>query len=196
MKALDKERDRRYQTASALAADVQRYLHDEPVLACPPSTLYRLRKFARRNKVALLTASVVALAVSLAVAVSTVLIWRANRDLQQTLERERRDSYFHRIALAQSELSVNNLGRALQLLDECPEDLRDWEWHYLQRLCRVEPVTLHGQGGGVRGVAFSPDGRSLAAATAAASPALFRRANLPKRYHAEGGHASTGSSCR
>ena len=42
MKALEKDRNRRYETASALAADVQRYLDDEPVLACPPSALYRL----------------------------------------------------------------------------------------------------------------------------------------------------------
>ena len=60
-------------------------------------------------------------------------------DLQGNIERERRDSYFHRIALSQRELSVNNLGGALQLLDECPEDLRQWEWYYLMRLCRVEP---------------------------------------------------------
>jgi serine/threonine protein kinase/Flp pilus assembly protein TadD len=50
MKALEKDRIRRYETVSALAADLQRYLHDEPVLACPPSAWYRLRKFARRNK--------------------------------------------------------------------------------------------------------------------------------------------------
>src|SRR5213078_4298706 len=50
MKALDKDRNRRYETASAFAADVQRYLADEPVQACPPSAWYRFRKFARRNK--------------------------------------------------------------------------------------------------------------------------------------------------
>jgi eukaryotic-like serine/threonine-protein kinase len=50
MKALEKDRSRRYETANGLALDVQRYLADEPVLACPPSTGYRLRKFARRNK--------------------------------------------------------------------------------------------------------------------------------------------------
>jgi serine/threonine protein kinase len=50
MKALDKDRNRRYETANSLAADVQRYLSDEPVQACPPSAGYRLRKFARRNK--------------------------------------------------------------------------------------------------------------------------------------------------
>jgi serine/threonine protein kinase/WD40 repeat protein len=50
MKALEKDRNRRYETAAALAADVQRYLADEPVLACPPTPAYRLRKFARRNR--------------------------------------------------------------------------------------------------------------------------------------------------
>ena len=50
MKALEKDRNRRYETASAFAADVQRYLNDEPVQACPPSAWYRFRKFARRNR--------------------------------------------------------------------------------------------------------------------------------------------------
>src|SRR5207244_4209757 len=50
MKCLEKDRNRRYETASGFAGDVQRYLADEPVLACPPSAGYRLRKFARRNK--------------------------------------------------------------------------------------------------------------------------------------------------
>src|SRR5437660_36305 len=50
MKTLEKDRNRRYETANGLAKDVQRYLNDEPVQACPPSAWYRLRKFARRNR--------------------------------------------------------------------------------------------------------------------------------------------------
>src|SRR5687768_2187997 len=50
MKALEKDRDRRYETANGFAADVRRYLNDEPVQACPPSAGYRLRKFVRRNR--------------------------------------------------------------------------------------------------------------------------------------------------
>src|SRR5262249_35195487 len=50
MKALDKDRNRRYESASAFAADVHRYLNDEPVLACPPSLSYRISKFVRRHK--------------------------------------------------------------------------------------------------------------------------------------------------
>src|SRR5262249_46633268 len=50
LKALEKAGGRRYETANGFAMDVQRYLADEPVLACPPSVGYRLRKFARRNR--------------------------------------------------------------------------------------------------------------------------------------------------
>jgi signal transduction histidine kinase/tRNA A-37 threonylcarbamoyl transferase component Bud32 len=67
MKALEKDRGRRYETANGFAADVMHYLADEPVLACPPSPLYRLRKFARRHKAALAVAAVVSFVVLLAV---------------------------------------------------------------------------------------------------------------------------------
>src|SRR5262249_2230969 len=50
VKALEKDRNSRYGTANGLAQDVQRYLADEPVLACPPSANYRLRKFARKHR--------------------------------------------------------------------------------------------------------------------------------------------------
>jgi len=73
MKALDKDRNRRYETASAFAADVQRYLNDQTVEACPPSVGYRLGKFVRRNKRALRVAGLVLLfIVSLGVGASWV----------------------------------------------------------------------------------------------------------------------------
>ena len=58
MKCLEKDRSRRYETASALAADVEHYLRDEPVQACPPSAIYRFRKFTRRNKWAFTSAAI------------------------------------------------------------------------------------------------------------------------------------------
>ena len=61
-KALEKDRNRRYDSANALALDIERYLHDEPVHACPPSAMYRVRKFARRNKTSLAVAGLVLLA--------------------------------------------------------------------------------------------------------------------------------------
>jgi tetratricopeptide (TPR) repeat protein len=89
MKCLEKDRNRRYETASALAADVQRYLNDEPVLACPPSAWYRFRKFARRKK----TALVIAACVFLALAGITGGIGWAVRDRtaqEERIEAERR----------------------------------------------------------------------------------------------------------
>jgi tetratricopeptide (TPR) repeat protein len=52
MKCLEKDRNRRYETPNSLARDIERFLHDEPVQACPPSASYRLKKFVRRNKAA------------------------------------------------------------------------------------------------------------------------------------------------
>jgi serine/threonine protein kinase len=79
MKALEKERSRRYETANGFAMDVQRYLADERVQACPPSARYRFRKFAQRNRGALLTVSAVSLALVLGTGVS---IWQAVRARQ------------------------------------------------------------------------------------------------------------------
>ncbi|HEY7155142.1 MAG TPA: protein kinase [Gemmataceae bacterium] len=76
MKALEKDRDRRYETASAFAADVQRYLQDEPVQACPPSAWYRLGKFTRRNKIRLVLA---ACAVTLVFGLASSAVWLAVR---------------------------------------------------------------------------------------------------------------------
>lgn len=79
MKTLEKDRNCRYDTAAALAADVQRYLRDEPVLACPPSTKYRFAKFARRNRMALSTAALVLTALVLGTVVSATQAVRATR---------------------------------------------------------------------------------------------------------------------
>jgi WD40 repeat protein/serine/threonine protein kinase len=76
MKALEKDRTRRYETASGLAADVLRYLYDEPVEASPPSTGYRLKKLARRHRTALVTATAFVALLIAAVIVSTWLAFR------------------------------------------------------------------------------------------------------------------------
>ena len=80
MKALEKDRSRRYQTASGFALDVRRYLANEAVLACPPSVGYRLRKFVRRNKGALAAAAVVLLLlILLAIGIGWTVRDRADR---------------------------------------------------------------------------------------------------------------------
>jgi serine/threonine protein kinase/tetratricopeptide (TPR) repeat protein len=76
MKALEKDRTRRYETANGLARDIQRYLSDEPVEACPPSAGYRLRKFAKKNRAALTTAAALTF---LLLAGGSVSTWQAVR---------------------------------------------------------------------------------------------------------------------
>ena len=185
MKALEKDRNRRYESASAFAADVQRYLADEPVLACPPSAAYRCRKFAKRYRAALATAVTMAAGVLLAVgslAAAVVVLAESNAEvsakqkqtnaaldrekqtseaLKRSLDREQQVMYFHRIALAEREIEARRVGRAEELLAECPPRLHGWEWHYLKRRSRQEPITFRGLGR-IDSVAISPNGRMVA----------------------------------
>jgi hypothetical protein len=86
MKCLEKDRARRYGTANSLAMDIQRHLNNEPVVACPPGTAYRLAKFVRRNKGAVLAAGVVA---TVLVSAAVLSMWQAR---QQTLLRQQAQS--------------------------------------------------------------------------------------------------------
>jgi serine/threonine protein kinase len=72
LKAMEKDRTRRYETANGFAMDIRRFLKDEPVIAGPPSAAYRFRKFAKRNKVALGVAATVMIAVTAALIESNV----------------------------------------------------------------------------------------------------------------------------
>jgi hypothetical protein len=157
MKALEKDRNRRYESASAFAADVQRYLKDEPVQACPPSAWYRFGKFARRNKrLAVMASFVLALMV-----VAVTVLGASYARVQEALKREQQSLYYQRIATAAGARANHQASRAEELLDLCPPELRGWEWHYLKRLPFTDyPAPRHP--GILTRVALSPDGRTLA----------------------------------
>ncbi len=90
MKCLEKDRGRRYETANGLALDIQRHLASEPVLACPPSAAYRCRKFARRNRAALVMASALGLAAIVTVvglAISNERVRRESDEKEAALTR-------------------------------------------------------------------------------------------------------------
>ena len=72
MKALEKDRNRRYETANGLAPDIQRYLHDEPVRPARRRPVYRFRKFARRHKGTLVTAATLAVMLLVGTAISAL----------------------------------------------------------------------------------------------------------------------------
>jgi WD40 repeat protein/Flp pilus assembly protein TadD len=180
MKALEKDRNRRYETASAFAADVQRYLRDEAVHACPPSASYRLRKFVRRNKMPAFAAAFILLTLVAGVAGVT---WKwleadyqkglaqqktrdeetAKEQAQQLSKDLQKNLYEQAIALAHHEWQNGNPGRAEQLLDDCRPEYRGWEWHYLHRLCHSDRLTLAAHADPLHCVAYSPDGRLIAA---------------------------------
>ena len=79
MKALEKDRTRRYESATDFARDIQRYLNDEAVEACPPSTVYRLRKFTRRHQGAVIATTAVSLALILGAGVAAGQAYRATK---------------------------------------------------------------------------------------------------------------------
>jgi len=165
MRCLEKDRTRRYDTAVGLAKDVQRYLDDETVEARPPSSIYRFRKMARRNKIAITTASLVGTALFLGLGVS---IWQAFRasnaerlaaqqrdvavEAEEVANREKSSAIAAREELRQTLYATDlNLAgilwqdhdrdRTIEILDRNrPQpnqaDLRGFEWHYLNRECR------------------------------------------------------------
>jgi WD40 repeat protein/serine/threonine protein kinase len=163
LKAMAKNPDERYAAAQELADDLRRFLEDKPIKARRPSLRQRARKWARRHRTVVRAAAVVLALAVVALAVSTVLIWTAKEDLHQALERERQNAYYQRIALAEREWATNNLPRMLQLLDECPDDLRGWEWHYLNRL-RFQGLAPLRHEVNVLSAAWSPNGRWIASA--------------------------------
>src|SRR5262245_20169641 len=128
MKALEKDRNRRYETANGFAMDLQRYLADEPVQACPPSASYRLKKFVRRNKGPVLAAGLFLLLLVAGIVGTTVGLVRAMAAEKQALmERDEKEE-----ARRQTRQALNTmtdevvgelLGRQVQLTDKYREFL-------------------------------------------------------------------------
>jgi WD40 repeat protein/serine/threonine protein kinase len=158
MKALEKDRNRRYESANGFAMDIQRYLADEPVLACPPSARYRLRKFVRRNKGPVTAAALLLLALMGGMVATTWQAIRATRAESDAVgqktaaleaqgaalreaDRNRRLLYSADVHVA-SQVWQSEEGTVAQcnelLLAHVPEpgqpDLREFSWRYQWRL--------------------------------------------------------------
>jgi len=151
MKTLEKDRNRRYETASGFAADVERYLNDEPVQACPPSAWYRFRKFARRHKAALVTAAAISIALVIGIVISTrqaIRATRAERLADQRLKEEaaarRAEEKQRRIADEQRQTAeqarqraTENLQMARQAVDQMLTEVGHSE---LANVPQMEPL--------------------------------------------------------
>jgi serine/threonine protein kinase/tetratricopeptide (TPR) repeat protein len=99
MKALEKERSRRYETANGLARDVERFLNDEVVEASPPNTIYRVRKFIHKHRAAITMVTAIALLLLVATAISTWQAIRATRAEASVSAEQRRTAEQSRIAI-------------------------------------------------------------------------------------------------
>jgi WD40 repeat protein len=206
MKALEKQRTRRYETANGFAMDVQRYLAGEAVLAAPPSAGYRLRKFARKYRTPLRVAGAFLLLLIVAVIASAWQAFRATlaeraaraseeeaqdqrreadeakKEAEQQRDELRRLNYIGDMNRAQHAWEANNLIRTRQLLDQHrpkpgETDLRGFEWHYLNRLFHGDLWTAKAYGGFVASVAYTPDGKRLYG---------FGKTTLPSALYAVG----------
>jgi len=194
MKALEKDRTRRYEAANGLAMDIEHHLNNEPVLARPPSKLYRFQKLVRRNKGIFVAVGAIAVVLVLGVIVSTWQAVRATRaEREQSRLREdavaaqekeaglrqqaeakelamRQLAYASDMSLAQQALAMNDLGRARRLLEDHQPgpgevDLCGWEWRYLWQECRSNALgELYRYPNSAYAVAYSPNGRVLAVA--------------------------------
>ena len=184
-RAMSKEPSARYATARDMADDLRRFLRDEPIMARPIRATERVWRWCRRKPalaglIVVVFALLAAIAVGGTAVVSILLVAMATGAIIAALQFRRRaqnekllrseadeNLYYHRIALAHQHLTsrLPHPGRAEALLDACPEDRRQWEWSYLKRLWRVDPVALtHPDSKEFRSVTFSHDGRQLAAA--------------------------------
>jgi serine/threonine protein kinase/tetratricopeptide (TPR) repeat protein len=134
MKALEKDCNRRYETANGFALDIQRYLADEPVAACSPSAIYRFRKFARRNKAAFAIGSTVAAALVVAIValvVSNVLVRSESHQKEVALEEKGR-------ALQQKDAALIEKGVALVQAEEAAAAEKAANAQAQKRLAQIE----------------------------------------------------------
>jgi WD40 repeat protein/serine/threonine protein kinase len=178
-KAADRDPTRRYQTAGELAADLRRFLADEPIRARRISQLERYVRWARRNPgIAMLggvlTAVLVVGLVASLIAAGYFNRLRLNeaqaaqneRNARQAAEvagdAERWGRYRSNIAAASAALQLQNSGAARSALEDAPKEHRGWEWQYLHSQLDSASLVLPLPGGKVKALALSPSGGQLA----------------------------------
>lgn len=187
MKALEKDRNRRYQSASGLREDIERYLTDRPVTAKPPSLQYHITKFAQRHKAMIVSITAVSVALVIGTAAS---LWQASKAItarqlaedrlvivqeQKILaESERQRSrtllYVSDMKLASDALRDGDVPRVVNLLERhrpsgSEQDLRGFAWHYLKKSVSVRENWSSNDDPSITDIKVSPDGQTLAIAT-------------------------------
>ncbi|MEL6110239.1 MAG: hypothetical protein AAFU85_29880 [Planctomycetota bacterium] len=159
--ALRDESDRRYVSVTQFATDIRRYLDGRPVIARKDTFAYRCSKFIRRNQVASIAAVLIAISLAGgAIGVTTQWI-RAER----SAVRAKWEQYRANVAAAARELETGNNASVGRLLEKSPDELRGWEWDYLNSQRDMSVRELSGTHQKTSNLVFSPVGFRLATVT-------------------------------
>ena len=202
MKCLEKDRTRRYATANGLAADIKRHLNSEPVVAGPPSTIYRLKKFIVRNKwPVILNATIAALTVAGLIGTSLGLrrATAARRQADQNAERasqlaaKARKAEASALGLAYSASMLSacdalehwQIESARHYLEAAPPSRRGWEWQLFSRRLDLSVRTHNHPSANSSRIHASPDGRSYYEVNVTPVTSLWS-GDLQTNYNAKG----------
>lgn len=175
-KALEKDKLRRYASAVELASDIRRFLHEQPIGARPASAIYRLGKFARRNKAVVsgITVAFVALAVGTSVAVRQAIVAeRARAEERRLRDAAERQTYIACMVAASSALRSHEVADADRQLQAAPAALRGWEWDHLRSRVDDSLATL-GTTFIPMQMGLYPDGRGVVSCNSAGKVSAWR----------------------
>ncbi len=143
MKALEKDRKRRYETANALALDIQRYLNNEPVVARPPSRMYRLQKLVRRNQAVFASGVAITLVLICGLAVSTWLFLREREARKRAVAAEQQEARLRHIAERglQNEAELRRQAEAREKITQAAVLIGAHKFEEADRLIEELPAT-------------------------------------------------------
>ena len=164
VKAMSAEPDARYASANELASDVEKVMADLPCSAMREPLSDRVRRWLLRNRTVVTTMATSAIIAVTLLAIGNSLLLNSNRKLIKSEATANNRLYSQLIALANTEIENNNIGRAEQILKQCPDDFRQWEWRLLNSLIEQhQPMQLlEFPGDQVRTLVVSPDGNQIA----------------------------------
>jgi eukaryotic-like serine/threonine-protein kinase len=172
-KALTKDRESRYESVAELAMDLKRFLSDQPIHAKPPTSIRRLRLYAKRNQLKFKAGIVVVLAILLGL---TGLIWglvestKRSKEFQEmystaqdATDKAEQRAYTSKIATVQTAIANNSWKMAREHLASAERKYRGWEWHYLHGIVD-HSIGVWPVGDRPNALVTSPDGESVAVA--------------------------------
>ncbi|UCG55831.1 MAG: protein kinase [Phycisphaerales bacterium] len=185
LRAMRKDRCRRYRSATEMADDIRNYLTGLPLIAGPETAIYRVKKFVHKHAGSVATVALVAAAIVVGLVISIAMYFlaedarqkeavarekesvariraeNAEEATKEKAEELRRTLYVNSIQLAEAKHREGNASQVRSLLDSCPEDLRSWEWDRLNYIRDESISSLHTHKDRLRHAILSPEGNRI-----------------------------------